>query len=96
MMDNEERFALADRITELEGKLAEALLSAERAREERNREHVRLNAEWMAKCEALRKDAARYRWLRDGGREQIDMFYSLWGESLDWAIDTELAKKEGA
>jgi hypothetical protein len=35
--------------------LAEALLAAEKAREERNREHVRLNAEWMAKCEELRK-----------------------------------------
>jgi hypothetical protein len=75
---------------------AEALLDAERAREERNREHVRLNAEWIAKCEELRKDALRYKWLRDGGREQIDMFNSLWGESLDWAIDAALAKKEGA
>jgi hypothetical protein len=35
-----------------------ALLDAERAREERNREHVRLNAEWMAKCEELRKAQA--------------------------------------
>jgi hypothetical protein len=25
----------------------------------------RLNAEWMAKCEELRKDAERYRWLRN-------------------------------
>jgi hypothetical protein len=32
-----------------------AQIDAERAREERNREHVRLNAEWMAKCEELRK-----------------------------------------
>jgi hypothetical protein len=32
----------------------EVLLDAERAREERNREHVRLNSEWMAKCEKLR------------------------------------------
>jgi hypothetical protein len=47
-----------DEISSLRKKLAEALLDAERAREERNREHVRLNAEWMAKCEELRKAQA--------------------------------------
>jgi hypothetical protein len=51
--------ALIDENDSLRKRLSEALLSAERAREERNREHVRLNAEWMAKCEELRNDAER-------------------------------------
>jgi hypothetical protein len=98
------RLTRFDEIDTLRRERSEALLSAERAREERNREHVRLNAEWMVKCEelrkerdhyqmaaeaeakfadefrenaeAFRKDAERYQWLRDGGPEQIDMFYS--------------------
>jgi hypothetical protein len=32
-------------------------------------------------------DAARYRWLREGGKDQHDMFDSVWGDTLDAAID---------
>jgi hypothetical protein len=58
---------LFDEIDSLRKSLSEALLDAERAREERNREHVRLNAEWMAKCEELRKDMARLDWIARQG-----------------------------
>jgi hypothetical protein len=32
-------------------------------------------------------DAVRYRWLREGGKDQHDMFDSVWGDTLDAAID---------
>ena len=52
----------------------EALLSAERAREERNREHVRLNAEWMAKCEELRKERDHYQMAGETEAKFADEF----------------------
>jgi hypothetical protein len=92
--------------TDLRKQLAEALLDAERAREERNREHVRLNAEWMAKCEELRKDSERYRRIRLGlSNVHGDVYAMVFagdgdypedGDALDRAVDASLAKKEGA
>ena len=70
--------AIDSLLSELEAsnqKRKEAVMDAERAREERNREHVKLNAEWVEKTAALRaeleareadrRDAERYRWLRN-------------------------------
>ncbi|QTO46380.1 hypothetical protein [Burkholderia latens] len=64
-------------------KRKEAVLDAEKAREERNRVHVKLNAEWIEKTNALRaeleaaaadkRDAQRYRWLRDFGKDGVKM-----------------------
>jgi Ead/Ea22-like protein len=93
--------ALLDEIASLHKSLSEALLDAERAREERNREHVRLNAKWMAKCEELRKDAAE---IVAGEIEDV-IYDTINGHEINpaerakaviAAIDTELAKKEGA
>ena len=53
-------------------KRKEAQLDAEKAREERNRVHVKLNAEWIEKTNALRAeleaaaaDKRRLQWLAD-------------------------------
>jgi hypothetical protein len=40
------------------------------------------------------RDAARYRWLREGGKDQHDMFDSVWGDTLDAAIDRAMQDKE--
>ncbi|WP_131754065.1 hypothetical protein [Burkholderia vietnamiensis] len=53
-------------------KRKEAILDAEKARDERNRAHVKLNAEWIEKTNALRveleaaaADKRRLQWLAD-------------------------------
>ena len=78
--------AIDSLLSELEAanqKRKEAVMDAERAREERNREHVKLNAEWIEKTNALRaeleaaavdrRDAERYRALRDFGKDGVKM-----------------------
>jgi hypothetical protein len=46
----------------------------------------------VARCEALEKDAARYRWLRDtNGPKPIYIVENNFGGSLDAAIDGEIA-----
>jgi hypothetical protein len=92
--------ALLDEMDSLRKSRAEALLDAERAREERNREHVRLNAEWMAKCEELRKDAqmvyqVKYEsggWI-DHDKEKTEWFARMGYETRVLIL---VAKKEGA
>ena len=66
----------------------------------------RLNAEWMAKCEELRKDSERYRRIRLGlSNVHGDVYAMVFagdgdypedGDALDRAVDASLAKKEGA
>lgn len=64
-----------------------------------------LNAELVARVEGVEKDAARYRWLRDG-EVSADYPYpvmrtggiglgdrTIWAEELDDAIDVALAAK---
>lgn len=95
-----------DVVEKLRKSRAEALLDAERAREERNREHVRLNAGWMAKCEELRKDALPSiltdavfsERLWGGTFEGWCNFVSYYQYVPDPLIDAlrALAKKEGA
>lgn len=62
--------ALCDHLEEAKKARKDAILDAERARDERNRVHVRLNAEWIEKTKALserleaaEKDAERWRAL---------------------------------
>jgi hypothetical protein len=54
----------------------------------------------MAKCEELRKDSERYKWLRDEGDISVRDVFGSWcrelNDGLDAAIDAALAKKEGA
>ena len=70
--------AIDSLLSELEAsnqKRKEAVMDAERAREERNREHVKLNAEWIEKTAALRaeleareadrRDAEIHRYMRE-------------------------------
>jgi hypothetical protein len=73
-LDEDGAKELQDRIAELERERADALLDAERAREERNREHVRLNAEWMAKCEELRKERDHYQMAAEAEAKFADEF----------------------
>lgn len=54
-------------------------------------ERQRINAEGLAKMEALRKDAERYRWLREQDDFQIALHE---GERLDRVIDTAMGKGE--
>ncbi|MDN7820473.1 hypothetical protein [Burkholderia vietnamiensis] len=64
-------------------KRKEAILDAEKARDERNRAHVKLNAEWIEKTNALRaelqaaaadkRDAERYRFLKWQARSDPKM-----------------------
>lgn len=48
-----------------------------------------------AEVAALRQDAARYRWLRDGERtlREWDSIRDLWESTLDAAIDAALSKE---
>jgi hypothetical protein len=65
---------LTDELEALREKYVAAVQDAERAREERNRIGVEIRGEWMAKCEALRKDAERYRRLRNPMSEWGPLF----------------------
>lgn len=69
-VDPQTILALLDRLEAAEKARKDAILDAERARDERNRVHVRLNAEWIEKTktlserlEAAEKDAERWRVL---------------------------------
>lgn len=44
----------------------------------------------------LRKDAERYRWLRDNGRGDLDILWVYQGEELDRLIDSEISREKGA
>ena len=58
--------------------------------------------ELVAECEALRKDAERYRWLRDG--TELEPFKSAWlikndiygftSIAMDLAIDAAMGEKQ--
>lgn len=88
-------------------KRKEAVLDAEKAREERNRVHVKLNAEWIEKTNALRaeleaaaadkRDSERYRILRRGQRWSVINWIgeTLRAEQLDAAVDAALAQRQG-
>jgi hypothetical protein len=43
-----------------------------------------------AERDALRRDAGRYRWLRDGNNDTEGLFPSLSGDALDAEIDVAL------
>lgn len=64
---------------------ADAALAA--AREERDA--------LRAECEALRKDAERYRFLRAPGEDTADVFMCNHGERLDAACDATIAGRAG-
>lgn len=50
----------------------------------------------QSRIEALEKDAARYRWLREGGDEQDEVFGYFTKDALDREIDTAMqSEKEG-
>lgn len=70
--------------TELEAanqKRKEAVMDAERAREERNREHVKLNAEWIERTAALRAELeAREAALRQISAIEDKMYGGDWDE----------------
>ncbi len=51
------------------------------------------NSQLRAECEQLRKDAARYRWLRSVGREQPKVVAYSAGAALDYAIDAAIEGK---
>ena len=53
------------------------------------------DAELFAEVDALRKDAERYRWLRDNGRDW-DILWDYQGEGLDQVIDSEISREKGA
>ena len=50
----------------------------------------------QAEVDALRKDAERYRWLRDNGRCDWDILWDYQGEGLDQVIDSEISREKGA
>lgn len=52
-------------------------------------------AKLRAEVEALRKDAERYRWLKECEPEEIDIVIENPGDDLDSAIDAAMAAKEG-
>lgn len=47
----------------------------------------------QAEVDALRKDAERYRWLRDSGRGERDIIWDYQGEGFDRIIDSEISRK---
>ncbi len=55
--------------------------------------YERVNAELRAECEALRKDAGRYRWLRVDDVEQYEISTRCSEEKMDAAIDAALSKE---
>ena len=64
-----------------------------------NDEMVRLSsvaAELERENAALRKDAERYRRLRDNGRGDLDILWDYQGEELDRLIDSEISREKGA
>lgn len=74
------------------------VLALEKAREERNHVGVEIRREWMGKCDALRKDAERYRWLRDTGDDTwmplVNRDRYCTAASVDQAIDAALPSRE--
>ena len=46
--------------------------------------------------EAIRRDAERYRWLRENGRGDLDILWVYQGEELDRLIDSEISREKGA
>lgn len=54
------------------------------------------NERLVRENEALRKDAERYRWLRENGRGDLDILWVYQGEELDRLIDSEISREKGA
>lgn len=48
-----------------------------------------------AEVEALRKDAERYRWIKECDHEEVDIVIENPSDDLDSAIDAAMAAKEG-
>ena len=76
--------AIDSLLSELEAanqKRKAAVMDAERAREERNREHVKLNAEWIERTAALRAELeAREAALRQISAIEDKMYGGDWDE----------------
>lgn len=90
-------------------KRKEAILDAEKARDERNRAHIKLNAEWIEKTAELRAaleaasadklDADRYRWIKPLSRHEmynrgVELSWYAPTENLDADIDAARARGE--
>jgi len=63
-------------------KRKEAVMDAERAREERNREHVKLNAEWVERTAALRAELEAREADR---RDQLTRLLTTIEKDSEWA-----------
>jgi len=84
MFTDEAATAIESLLSELEAsnqKRKEAVMDAERAREERNRAQVKLNAEWIEKTAALRAELeAREAALRQIAAIEDKMYGGDWDE----------------
>lgn len=57
--------------------------------------YEQLNAELRAECEALRKDAARYNWVRSADPDDVDYVSQQIGHVKDEYIDSAMSKERG-
>lgn len=58
--------------------------------EAQDAEHRKQLARLQAECEKLRRDAERYRWIKECDPEEIDIVIENPGDALDAAIDTAM------